>query len=368
MERNAEIELAKQLNKKYEEENFVLSPLGIEIILSLCSNGAEGETQYEILQLLNYNSIEEANKTSKKILKEFYKNKDILKIANAILTKIKSTEKFFKTGTEEYDAKIEQLKNYEQVNKWVKKQTNNNIIKIINSIEENVLMILLNAIYFEASWSKQFDPKENKIMDFFNLEPSNSKAVNMMILRGELLNYFENDFLQAVKLNYVSNNNSINAIIILPKENINNFINQFDNKQYEEIKKGLKKEKIKVNLFLPKFEVESIINMGEILYDLGIKKAFTSKAEFKGICNNKDLFIGKVLQKNYIMINEQGTKASSVTEAEMIYECYKDKDNDAKDFMANKPFLFLLINENFPKGHDLLFFTKICLLEDDDDY
>ena len=238
----------------------------------------------------------------------------------------------------------------------------------MDSIDPNVLMILLNAIYFEASWSKQFEPKENKTMDFFNINSVNGKAVIMMYLKGELLNYFENDFLQAVKLNYVSNNNSIYALIILPKENINNFINQFNNSQYEEIKEGLKKEKIKVNLYIPKFEVEYKINMGEILADLGMRKAFTDKAEFKGICHKLDLKIGKVLQKNYIMINEKGTKASSVTEAELIFECFKDKDHNAKDFIANKPFLFLLINENFPKGHDLLFFTKICIIEDDDDY
>ena len=321
-----------------------------------------------MLHLLNYKSIEEANKISKEILKQFEINKDIIKIANAILTKIKSNEKFIRTGTIDYDAKIEELKNYEQVNKWVKNKTNNNIIKIMNALEPNVLMILLNAIYFEASWSKQFDPSENKIMDFCNINSLNGKAVNMMFLRGELLNYFENDFLQAVKLNYISNNNSISAIVILPKENINNFINQFNNKQYEEIKNGLKKEKIKVNLYLPKFEVEYKINMEEILYDLGMRKAFTNKAEFKGICKQKDLKIGKVLQKNYIMINEKGTKAASITEIEVIFECFKDKDKEAKDFIANKPFLFLLINENFPKGHDLLFFTKICIIEDDDDY
>ena len=338
------------------------------MIIALCSNGAEGETQSEMLQLLNYKSVEEANTTSREILDQFNKNKDIIKIANAILTKTRSTEKFIKTGTHEYDAKIEELKNYEQVNRWVKNKTNNNIIKIMDSIDPNVLMILLNAIYFEASWSKQFEPKENKTMDFFNINSVNGKPVIMMYLKGELLNYFENDFLQAVKLNYVSNNNSIYALIILPKENINNFINQFNNSQYEEIKEGLKKEKIKVNLYIPKFEVEYKINMGEILSDLGMRKAFTDKAEFKGICHKLDLKIGKVLQKNYIMINEKGTKASSVTEAEVIFECFKDKDHNAKDFIANKPFLFLLINENFPKGHDLLFFTKICIIEDDDDY
>ena len=73
-----------------------------------------------------------------------------------------------------------ELQNYEQVNRWLKNKTNNNIIKIMDSIDPNVLMILLNAIYFEASWSKQFEPKENKTMDFFNINSANGKAVIMM--------------------------------------------------------------------------------------------------------------------------------------------------------------------------------------------
>ena len=104
MENNIEIELANKLNKQNQKENYIASPLGIEMIIALWSNGAEGETQSEMLQLLNYKTVEEANKKSREILDQFNKNKDIIKIANAILTKTKSTEKFIKTGNDEYDA------------------------------------------------------------------------------------------------------------------------------------------------------------------------------------------------------------------------------------------------------------------------
>ena len=55
-----------------------------------------------------------------------------------------------------------------------------------------------------------------------------------MALRGTKLNYYENDFLQAVKLKY-EKATSFNAIIILPKEGygINRLIGQFDNKMHE---------------------------------------------------------------------------------------------------------------------------------------
>ena len=123
-----QFDLIKKLNEKNSNENIVFSPLGLEIVLSLSSNGAEGETQKEILKVLNYKNVDKANETCKGIIKEFEKNKDALIIANSILTKIRAKENFIKKGIE-YEAKIEELKNYRQVNDWAKKKTKNNINK-----------------------------------------------------------------------------------------------------------------------------------------------------------------------------------------------------------------------------------------------
>ena len=288
---NLEFDLIQKLNEKNRNDNIVFSPIGLEIVLSLSSNGAEGETQKEILKVLNFRNIDKANETSKAIIKEFENNKEALIIANSILTKIRAKENFIKKGLE-YDAKIEELKNFHQVNIWAKNKTKNNIAKIIDSISPKVLMVLLNAIYFEAFWKIQFDPKENVDKEFYNLDDINNKInLSMMFLSGELLNYYENEFIQSVKLNYETKNDSINAIIILPKENIDFYIKHFNNKNYDEIIDGLKKEKKKVNLYLPKFEVEYRIDLNQILIDLGIKKAFTNDAEFKNLCDKSPIHI-----------------------------------------------------------------------------
>ena len=365
---NIEIDLIKEINAINKNENFVFSPIGIEIILSLISNGAEGETQNEILQLLNYSNIDEANITSKKILNELKQNKEIIKIANGILTRVRAKEKFIKKGIDDYDAKIEELKNYENINKWVKNQTNNNIIKIIDSLPDEVLMVLLNALYFEGFWEKQFDKNDSELKEFYNLGNKNQKInTTMMILHGTLLNYYENDYAEVVKLNY-KNAKSFHGIIILPNENldIDHFIKQFNNEMYEEIIEGLNNEET-INLVLPQFEVEFKDDLSNIIKNSGIRKAFTNEAEFKGLCDKTPIHIGQILQKNYINVNEEGTQASSVTEVEFILECYKKLDPKFKTIIINRPFIFLLRDETLPKGRDILFFTKICKFEEDED-
>ena len=59
-------------------------------------------------------------------------------------------------------------------------------------------------------------------------------------------------------------------------------------------------------------------------------------------------------------MNEEGTQAASILELEIMLECYVSKDENAKDFYANRPFIFILRNESCPKGHDIIFFTKVC--------
>ena len=366
-----EIDLIKELNEKNKEENFVFSPLGIEIILSFFSNGAEGETLKEILKLLKYKNIEEVNKKSKEIIDELNKNEEIIKIANAILTKVKAKDKFIKIGKDHYDAKVEILKNFDSVNKWARTKTKNNINKIIDSLLPDIIMVLLNALYFEAFWVIKFDKNDSKEKPFYNLDKESGEVkTTMMVLRGTKLNYYENDFLQAVKLKY-EKATSFNAIIILPKENydINRLIRQFDNKMYEEIIEGLKNEE-KLNVELPKFEIEFKVELSDILQKLGIEKAFTNDAELKGICDKSPIHINNVIQKNYINVNEEGTQAYSVTELEVILECFKDKDPNSKDFIVNRPFIFLIRDELLPKGRDILFFTKLCkaIEEEDNDF
>ena len=120
-------------------------------------------------------------------------------------------------------------------------------------------------------------------------------------------------------------------------------------------------------LHITEYAEESIRDYGKAVgIDIKIfplecsKKAFTKDAEFKGITDKYELFINQILQKNYININEEGTQACTATELEIMLEGYLTKDETAKDFMANRPFIFIIRNEKCPKGHDIIFFTKVC--------
>jgi serpin B len=134
----------------------MISPLGIFHILSLTANGAANKTMVEMLQLLGHKNkidLNKVNTTLSSIISSF----KTVKMANAIFTKFKP-EQVFLSLTEKYNSTVDNLISAEQVNSWCSKATNNTITKIIDDIN-NALMILINAIYFKGNWEKKFDEK-----------------------------------------------------------------------------------------------------------------------------------------------------------------------------------------------------------------
>ena len=82
-----QISLFNKINSKYKENNLIISPLSIFQAISLVTNGAEGETQKELLKLLDDKEIEEINMINNKILNKI-KDNSSLEIANAIMSKL----------------------------------------------------------------------------------------------------------------------------------------------------------------------------------------------------------------------------------------------------------------------------------------
>ena len=163
--------------------------------------------------------------------------------------------------------------------------------------------------------------------------------------------YFEDENVQAIQINYSEDN--LKALIILPKgeKDINNYIKIFNKKIYENIIKGLFNQKI--NLSLPKFEIKYEEELNEILMSMGMKEAFGS-ADFSIMKKEKDIHISKVIHKTFIKVDEEGTVAAAVTAVVMARMMVR-----VNRMIVNHPFLFIIRSDNLPLGHDILFFSKV---------
>ena len=216
-------------------------------------------------------------------------------------------------------------------------------------------MVLINAIYFKGIWKKTFDKKRTIKNNFNNLN-KNPKKVDFMN-STEKYDYIEINGVQVISLNYQKDN--MKALIILPKreDDINIFIDNFKLEKYNEIIKNLKN--VKVELYLPKFEVNFEVELKSSFISMGIVEAFSDNADFSVMNKNKILKIGRIIHKTFIKVDEEGTEAAAATAVVMRCLDYTSTPEKIYFMNINRPFLFFIRTNDLPQGHDILFITKV---------
>ena len=354
-----QISLFNQLNKKNKNKNVTISPLSIFQALSLATNGAKGETQVELLKLLDNKEMEEINLINSNILSKI-KDNSSLEIANAIMSKLTPLPTFIKISKDKYLSDIQPLYNVQQINKWCDTKTHSKIKKIIDKLEPNIFMVILNAVYFKGQWINQFPKDLTTKKSFFNYGSKENESKIETMINTDYFSYYEDSNLQAIELSF--RKDSMFALIILPNDhlNINDFIDivDKDNEYIYTIINNLKY--VKVHIEIPKFEIEYKESLKKVIMEMGVHLAFNNKADFSNIRAQNDLLIDDIIHKTYLKVNEEGTEAAAITMIEMdegfIEPIEKEK---IYKMIINRPFMFLIGNRRLPKNNDIVFLSKV---------
>ena len=297
-----EFQLFHQVNKEKNGENLIISPLSIFQVLSLTTNGARGRTQQEMIWLLE-NYVENLNKINYDIL-SILKDFSTIEIANAVMTRFTPLQNFSDIA-DKYLAPIEPLISLEQVNNWCSEKTHGKIEKILESLSSDTAMLLLNAVYFKGEWALKFEKILTKELPFYNFGIEEKKVETMNQIT--YFNYYEDKKVQIIELKFQKD--FMSAIIILPSDriDINTYISYLplSRDEFPMVLSELKR--LKVNLQLPKFEIDFSEELNKILIDLGMNEAFSAtNADFSGLREEGELYINKVMHKAYLKVEEDG--------------------------------------------------------------
>ena len=362
-----QLKIFNTINKSSSKgENIMISPLSIYHILSLTTNGAVGDTKSEMLTTL-CNENQAIMNENNKLIFSIIKNLKTVEIANSIFIRVVPLTSFIENA-KFYKAKIDKLIDENQINNWCKESTHGAIDKIIDQITPDTLMILINAIYFKGKWEIKFNERFTEKRIFYNYQKE-KKSINFMYSKDDY-SYFENNEIQAISLNYQEDN--LEALIILPKNeyDINKYVENFNQEKYNNIINGFFSQK--VELFLPKFEIEFNTDLIEVFQEMGMKLAFDPiYADFSSMVKpekEQNLYISQILHKTYIKIDEKGTKASAVTLVGMTRGA-RGRSNTEKSIIMNinHPFLFIIRNKDLSLGNDIIFISKIENLNEEEE-
>lgn len=320
---NFGIDMLKALNtQQTDEPNIIISPLSISMALGMTANGANGNTRNAILTALRFNglSISDANQTYRDIMD----NLPILDpgvnttIANSIWHDqdfaVKQT--FLQLNQLYFDAQVQALdftdpNAKDAINNWVSNNTNGLIPTIIDQISDDQVMFLVNAVYFEANWTKAFDPRNTNNWPFY-LENGSTINTPLMHSKNIRFSYYEDNEVQVADIPYENGVYSMTVVLPEPGNDVQSVISGLTGSKWDAWMSALDTN-YRPELYLPKMELDYKTNLKESLAALGMDIAFTpGQADFTNIADG-ELYITDVQHKTYFKVDETGTEAAAAT-------------------------------------------------------
>ena len=327
------------------EGSSIMSPLSITYALGMMNNGAAGQTQQEINEVLGFGETgaDGINNFCRKMLTEAstLDKETTAEIANTIYVNsgigYALQPGFVEKANTYYDATPTALDFNDDatigiINQWGNEHTHGMIPTIVNqnTFNRQATSYLLNALYFKGAWVNKFD-KANT-----NEEPFNGGANVPMMHQKEEFDYTENDLYQAVRLYY--GNGAYLMTIFLPREGktIADVLASINGKNW----RFRCYDEYIVDLKMPRIKSETDIDLVPIMKALGMPTAFTEAAEFPYF-GNQAFSIDDMFQKAVIDLDEEGTKAAAITYVSGATSVPREVS-----FHANRPFFYIISEQS----------------------
>ncbi|KAL3278230.1 hypothetical protein HHI36_013568 [Cryptolaemus montrouzieri] len=345
-------------------DNFIVSPLSVETILALTALGAKGETASELQKALNLPSDTEKTKEQFRTVKPLLIGSSFSTVSSANRIYIEKgfgiTPEFLSNANNIFDAGAENVNFGEadetarKINQWVENQTNGKIKNLIDPDKLNELtrIVLANTLYFKGQWVHGFKSGKTKPMDFHKTESETVKVDTMETIA--YLKYVKDESLDVTLVELPYRGNGLSLTIAIP-----NTINGLSSSEYD-IYKMLSIQNYtsdNVKLFLPKFKVETSLNLIPTFRQLGVRKLFNREADLSGISIKDGLYVSNVLQKVFIDVNEQGTEAAAASGVISNSRSAGVRKLANVEIKVDRPFLFFLRLKNI-----VLFIGRITVL------
>jgi len=341
--------LVRQLAQDRPAASISISPYSAAAALEMVSNGAVGRTQAEMQQVLGTTGLSSANvnaahKNIATALKSA-NNRVVLETADAIWYRsgIQIRPEFLAVNQEFYDATVEALDfsdphAVDVINDWASDKTHGKITRLADKMIDpgNARLFLADAVYFKGKWSHPFESKDTKQRPFY-LRSGDQKQVPMMA-QTRSFGYLEEPDYQAVRLPYAGENLAMYVFLPVRDSSLPDLVGRLTGDTWERMRRQFRSADGSV--VIPKFKIESDIELKRPLQALGMRLAFdASRADFSGIAPH--LHISAAIQKTFVDVNEEGTEAAAVTGIAVTTTALRLPSRPF-EMVVDRPFLFLI--------------------------
>jgi len=333
------------LKSTSETENIIISPLSISYALSMTVNGSSSATRDSMLKALRVENttMDELNQSYKDLTTALLSvdKRVLMSIANSVWIENNFVVKkpFTDILTSYYDAEAKSFDITDatapaQINQWIEEHTNGLIKDMIDKLNDNTVMLLINAIYFKGKWQVQFDKNATSSRSFGKPDGSYADVPSMYqedthkVYQGSgfvmaEIPYGQGNFVMDIIL---PDNNSFSSVTpLLTDNNFNTWISSLSER--------------KIKFYFPRFKYEFKKELKDVLSLMGMEIAFTDAADFSNI-SDLSLLINEVTHQAFIETNEEGTEAAAATVVDV--GTTSAGPNDPLLIDVNHPFIYFI--------------------------
>lgn len=326
--------------QQFDAQNTLISPLSILAALGMTANGASGKTLVQMESALGFEA-ERLNALIPTILPQ----SDQLRAANGIWYRegltpmpdfLAACDKYYRAETKATPMDASTRK---EINAYIEKHTDGMIRDMLDETfpDPTAVMLLVNALAFEAEWAVKYTDAANIRTEDFIL--SDGSTVEAEYMYGKEKLFLKDEQATGFIKPYAGGKYAFAAL--LPNEGVTlgDYIASLDGAAMTALISGAKE--ISVHTALPKFSSDYTVELSGALMALGMVDAFTGGADFSRLVKESDnVHISRVLHNTHIEVGEAGTRAAAAT----VVETRKNGILLGETVHLTRPFLYMIVD------------------------
>ena len=344
--------------------DLVFSPFGLSRALAICLDGARGETARQLARTLRLPGSGSGTTTAFSELLGLQasdKRTRAIDLEQGVSLWVQEDGRFefregwidgiesaFRAETFEIDLRSDSAR--ELVTGWVDRRTRGRGVFPAEALESPELQALLvDTLYLKADWSTPFRLSATRDRPF-HVSREEVVDVSTMAVTGTF-RYRETEAARMIELPFKGGFASM--IVILPVAPPDESMDHLE--VLAGVEAALSADQLmsitdhmrsgRVSIRLPRFSVDSSLDLVEALQRLGTTDLFTDKADLSGMTGSPDLRVDDVLQNARIDVNEGGVEAVAVTVVGFATRSGGRHRGEVVEFRIDRPFMFL-VREN----------------------
>ena len=345
----AALGFAAALLRETEGPNRLLSPVSILCALGMVLEGAEGETKAQ---------MEEALGVSDTTLRGFLgpwlsalagEEGGALHAADGIWLSdrpgLHISEDFLERNHSYYGAAVEQrpfdASALDRINGFVEQNTHGMIEKLLDALPQEAVMVLVNALAFEADWETPY--REDQVRPgVFHSESGGEQEATFLSSRERV--YLKDEDTAGFLKYYEGGRYAFAALLPAEGMALEDYVASLSGEKLRGLLEGA--VWTGADTVTPKFETAFSLQLNETLMAMGMTDAFDEDlGDFSalGFCDNGDnLYLGQVVHKTFLKLDEKGTRAGAATGA--TFYAASALREPPPQVVLDRPFVYLLLD------------------------